>query len=197
VVSFAVVPACGQSTRMGRPKLALPLGGRSVIESVISTLQDGGVDHVVVVVAPHVLELAPLALAAGAELVVLSESTTDMRATVEKGLAWIAANHKPQPEASWLLAPGDHPAFAISVVSDLLAAKTNTRHSIIVPTYNGRRGHPTLLRWQHAAGICALGPDQGINSYLRAHADAVLELPVADPGILLNLDTPEDYARLS
>ena len=42
--AYAVVPACGHSTRMGRPKLALPLGGLTVIERIVSTLRDGGVE---------------------------------------------------------------------------------------------------------------------------------------------------------
>jgi molybdenum cofactor cytidylyltransferase len=196
VVSFAVVPACGQSARMGRPKLALPLGNSTVIERVISTLRSGGVDHIVSVIGPHVPELIPLAESASAEVVSLPDLTPDMRTTVERGLDWIEKRYHPSPDDHWLLAPPDHPLFAVSVVSDLLAAKTDERHSIIVPTHGGRRGHPTLFRWRHAAGIRTLPMNVGMNSYLRAHTDEVLELPVNNPGILVNLDTPEDYARL-
>ncbi len=50
---FAVVPAAGRSSRMGRPKLSLPLGGRTVLEHVVIALRQGGVDEVLVVVGPH------------------------------------------------------------------------------------------------------------------------------------------------
>ena len=63
-MTFAIIPAAGHSTRMGRPKLSLPLGERTVLEHVIAALRQGGVDHVLVVVAPHVAELVPLANAA-------------------------------------------------------------------------------------------------------------------------------------
>src|SRR5437879_4363300 len=56
----AVIPAAGQSTRMGRPKLALPLGGRSVLERVVDALRGAGVD-VLVVLGPHVADLAAAA----------------------------------------------------------------------------------------------------------------------------------------
>jgi molybdenum cofactor cytidylyltransferase len=181
---------------MGRPKLALPIGERSVIERVIETLRVGGVERVVVVIGPHVSELAPLAQAAGASVLALPEPTPDMRTTVERGIEWIEAYYCPAPVDWWFLAPADHPAFAASVVRDLLAARHDERHSIIVPTHNGRRGHPTFFHWRHATGIRALPQGKGINSYLREHSDDVLELPVTDPGILANLDTPEDYARL-
>src|SRR5205807_30650 len=72
---FAVVPAAGKSTRMGRPKLSLPLGNFTVLEMVIGALRQGGVDHVLVVAAPHVGELAPLAQSAGAHALVLPDDT--------------------------------------------------------------------------------------------------------------------------
>ena len=65
---FALVPAAGFSRRMGRPKLGLPLGERTVLEHVVAALRQGGAEHVLVVVGPHVPELAPLAAAAVAEV---------------------------------------------------------------------------------------------------------------------------------
>jgi CTP:molybdopterin cytidylyltransferase MocA len=53
-----------------------------------------------------------------------------------------------------------------------------------------------LLAWKHVAGIRALSSDQGINAYLRSHVAETLELPTDDPGVLVDLDTPEDYERL-
>jgi len=195
-VAFAIVPAGGNSTRMGRPKLTLPLGNTTVIGRVVSTLRAGGVERIVVVVGPHVSELIPLAQAAGADVLALSEPTPDMRTTVERGLEWIGKRCCPAMHDWWFLAPADHPAFAASVISNLLSMSDEARRSIIVPTHNGRRGHPALFRWHHAAGINAMPKDVGINSYLHAQANEVLELPVTDAGILANLDTPEDYARL-
>ena len=71
---FAVVPAAGKSTRMGRPKLSLPLGTCTILERVIHALRQGGVDHVLVVAAPHVGELASLAQSAGAHALVLPDA---------------------------------------------------------------------------------------------------------------------------
>jgi len=194
---FAVVPACGHSTRMGRPKLALPLGERTVIEHVVTTLREGGVDRVLVVVGPHIPELIPLAAAAGAEVLALAEPTADMRATVEHGLRQIEESHHPQAEDCWLLAPGDHPGFSPATVRRLLGSAAFVRSdSILVPVWQGRRGHPTLFRWKHTVGIRALPPGEGINCYLRLHADETCTMLVTDPGICANLDTPEDYERL-
>src|SRR5436309_15902360 len=113
---YAVVPAGGRSTRMGRPKLALPLGDRTVIEHVVAALRAGGADRVLVVVGPHTPELAPLASAAGADVCRLPEATADMRATVEHGLRWLEENCRLRPDDAWLLAPADHPTLDAGVV---------------------------------------------------------------------------------
>jgi CTP:molybdopterin cytidylyltransferase MocA len=195
-MNFAVVPAAGLSTRMGRPKLALPLGPHTILEQVVVTLRAGGVQHILVVIGPHVPELAALATTAGADVLALTEPTPDMRATVERGLAWLELHYQPQPDDCWFLAPGDHPHFTAAVVRELLQAATEAPHSLIVPVCQGRRGHPTLLRWHHTAGLRNHPTHEGINSYLRLHTATTLELPVSEPGIHVNLDTPEDYQRL-
>lgn len=190
--TFAVVPAAGHSTRMGRPKLTLPLGGRPVIGHVVAALRGGGVANVLVVVGPHVPELVPLAEAAGANVLALPTPTADMRATIEAGLAWVEKRFRPQPDDRWLLAPADHPAISANVVRTLLAAAD----PIVIPVHNGRRGHPTAFRWRHVAGIRALPPNAGVNALLRKHAGEIRELPVPDAGVLADLDTPGDYERL-
>src|SRR5262245_47106694 len=174
---FAVVPAGGHSTRMGRPKAALPLGDRTVLEHVVAALTGGGVDNVLVVVGSHVPELAPLAEAAGADVCRLTEPTADMRATVEHGLLWLEDRHRPHADDAWLLAPADHPALAAAAVRQLCESyEAGPAESILVPVHGGRRGHPTLIAWRHAHGIWASPAGQGINAYLRQHAAETLEV---------------------
>lgn len=195
--TFAVVPAAGHSRRMGQPKLALPLAGRPVMAWVIDALRQAGVAPVLVVVGPHVSQLIPIAADAGAEVLALPEETPDMRATVEHGLRWLEERYEPTPQDSWLLVPADHPTLESDVVRRLLDARTkNSTHSIGVPRFAGRRGHPTLIAWGHVAGIRAWPAGQGLNRYLRAHAAETLEVPVGSATVLADLDTPEEYQRL-
>jgi len=195
---FALLPAGGQSSRMGKPKLSLPLGDRTVLERVIAALRAAAVDHILVVAGAHVPELAPLARNAGAEVLLLTEQTPDMRATVEQGLLWLEEHYQPTADDHWLLVPADHPTLDAESVRQLLLAKTHQPNaSIVVPTYRGKRGHPALISWKHVAGIRALAPDLGLNAYLRQHTAETLEVPVDSKEILTDLDTREDYERLS
>jgi molybdenum cofactor cytidylyltransferase len=194
---FALIPAAGKSTRMGRPKLLLTLGDRTVLERTIGVLRAAGIDHILVVVGPDHPDLVALAQRSGVHALLLESETPEMRATVEKGLAWLETNLHPSADDHWLLVPADHPTMDKNVVKELAMASTAPNAStIFVPTFEGKRGHPALISWKHVAGIRAVDAERGINSYLREHNDEVQEVPVGSQEILRDLDTPEDYERL-
>jgi molybdenum cofactor cytidylyltransferase len=188
-----VIPAAGLSSRMGRPKLLLPLGGQTIIERVVRTLTEAEV-RAVTVVGPAQAELAVAAKSAGADVVMLAEQTPDMRATVLAGLDWIEGQLQPRPGDPWLLIPADHPTLNAAVIQQLRAAPSFG--SIRIPSHQGQRGHPVLIDWKHVAAIRQLPAGEGINVYFRRQAAETCEVPVDSADVLLDLDTPEDYQRL-
>jgi molybdenum cofactor cytidylyltransferase len=120
-----------------------------------------------------------------------------MRATVEQGLRWLEERFRPRADDLWLLVPADHPTLTASVVLALKrASRGHPEHSIFVPTYQNRRGHPLALTWRHVAGIRAHPVGEGLNTYVRQHAADTMEVPVDTEAVLWDLDTPEDYERL-
>ena len=194
---FGVVPAAGRSSRMGRPKLTLPFAGRTVIEYVVSTLREGGVQPVIVITGPHAPEVQSFAGGLGAEVLALPVSTPDLRATVEHGLHYLEHRYSPHPGDAFLLAPADHPAFSASLVRRLCATYVaSSDKSVVVPVHAGRRGHPVLIGCKHTRRIQAMAREFGVNQFLRECADEILESETEDRGILLNLDGPSDYAAL-
>jgi molybdenum cofactor cytidylyltransferase len=196
-MTFGVIPAVGLSRRMGRAKLSLPLRGRTVLEHVLDALRLGEVGPTVVVLGPHVASLAEQVEAAGARVCLLAAPTRDMRETIEQGLNWLEQHFRPPADADWLLVPADHPTLDATLIQQLRQARTDhPDHSILVPTWEGRRGHPTLIAWRHVAGIRAHAPGQGLNTYLRQHAAETFEVAWSSPAILEDLDTPEDYERM-
>jgi molybdenum cofactor cytidylyltransferase len=196
-MSVAILPAAGKSSRMGRPKLSLPLGERTILEHVIAALHAGGCHDVLCVIGPHVAELAPLAERAGADVCLLPEETPEMRATVEHGWRWWERHRAMKEDDAWYLVPADHPVLDAAIIARLEAELIrNPEKSIVIPKFGGKRGHPTLLRWKHVAGMRALPPGVGLNVYLRQHLQETLEMPVETPGVLLDLDTPQDYENL-
>jgi len=120
-----------------------------------------------------------------------------MRTTGELGLGWLEEQFHPGAEDAFLLVPADHPALDAAVIRRILQAHLDfPDRSIIVPTFEARRGHPTLIGWNHVPGIRAHSAGKGLNTYLREQRGETLELPVASAAVLCDLDTPEDYEEV-
>jgi molybdenum cofactor cytidylyltransferase len=186
----ALVAAAGQSRRMGRPKLVLPLAGRPVIGRLVDALRAGGASPVLVIVPPDGTAIEAECLAAGVEVQMLAFPTPDMRATVEAGLHRLREG--PMPEAV-LICPGDSPGTTANLVVDLIAQWRRFPTSIVMPEYQGRRGHPLVLPWHVALEIRELPADVGINTLVKDHASIVRPLQVGDDWAAADLDTPGDY----
>lgn len=103
------------------------------------------------------------------------------------------------PETEWLvIALGDQPSLRPEVVSLLLReaqAGLAEGQSLVVPSYNGRRGHPLVLHARHREEIAALDPEVGLRELMRRHPEEIRHVVVPDEGVLLDMDTPDDYRR--
>ena len=194
--SFAIIPAAGESRRMGCPKLLLPWGDRTVIETVIRSWQQSNVTHIIAVVATD--DDSPLAeTCRRMEIDVedVSPRPADMKASIAAGMARILRDYDPRIEDACLIAPADIPQLSVTVIDALLAAHDPQRPQPISPVFEGHRGHPLLLPWRLAAEIAQLGPNEGIRALLDCHPPRLLE--VDDPDVVAaDLDTPETYRRL-
>jgi molybdenum cofactor cytidylyltransferase len=115
-----------------------------------------------------------------------------MRASVCLALEHLAAG--PAPTAI-LLAPADSPGLAPPLVARVIAAGRAEPDRLIVPTHEGRRGHPAWIPWTLAVTIPNLPPNLGVNALFSRHAQQVRALPIEDASPVADLDTPEDYER--
>ncbi|MEW4568055.1 NTP transferase domain-containing protein [Tautonia sp. JC769] len=193
----ALVPSAGQSRRMGRPKLTLPLaGGEVVIARVVSALRSGGADRVLVIAPPRSepgsAELLDQAAQSGAETLELPAATPDMRSTVEAGLDLLERGPLP---SSVLICPGDSVGLTPTLVASVIDRMRTDPGAIVVPVFDTRRGHPLGLPWPVASAIRDLPPDVGINALRERFADRVVLLDVPEPGTTEDLDTPDDYRK--
>jgi molybdenum cofactor cytidylyltransferase len=82
------------------------------------------------------------------------------------------------------------------VLDQLIAAWRDSPDRILIPVHCGKRGHPTIFPFRLAAGVFELPPDAGLNRLLKTHAGEIEQIDVNAPGVVSDLDTPDDYARL-
>jgi molybdenum cofactor cytidylyltransferase len=176
---------------MGRPKPLLPWGTHTVIEHVLSVLQDCPVEEILVITG-HEHEAVERCLAGRPAQVRFNPGygTGEMLSSLQAGLK--AASVK--AEAA-LIVLGDQPAVERSVVEELVGAYRGSHWHIVVPSYHMRRGHPLLISRKYWDEILALGTGQTLRDFLSSAGDAVYHVNMVTPGVLQDMDTPDDYRR--
>ena len=196
---FAIVPAAGLSRRMGQPKLVMDLGGKTVIDRLLTTLSHLAVTETVVVFRRDDDDLANAitSVASGSVQTVQPEiDPPDMRTSVEHAIKSSQTHHVPQPGDGWLLIPADHPVLDGRVLDELIAAWRTTDEDILIPQHVGQNGHPTFFRWAITERLDEIPADCGLNWLSTAPDIRIRKLPVDSDSILLDLDTPDDYKRI-
>ena len=89
----------------------------------------------------------------------------------------------------------DHPLIEVETIKALMASFRTVPLPILIASYQGKRGHPVLFSSQVYGEILAAPLDQGAKVVVRKDPTRVREIPLDDPGILADIDTPEDYTR--
>jgi molybdenum cofactor cytidylyltransferase len=173
---------------MGRLKQLLPLDGRTLIEAVIVSLV-GRVDRIVVVVGHRAGEVRGVLVDLPVRCVEHTGYTAGMLTSVQCGLR---AAGRPGP---YFICLGDQPVIPAGVIEAMTQAGSATPGAIVVPTWEGRGGHPVLLPEDCLDEVLSLPPDRGLDAVVHRPGAVVVRLPVDDPAVLRDLDTPEDYER--
>ena len=192
---FAVIPAAGFSRRMGQPKLLLPWRGSTVVEHLLAALAHPRVVARCVVCRRSDNELAQAVERAGGRVIQPAVDPPEMKDSVLAALDEIERQWHPAPDEGWVLCPADQPLLPRGILDPLVAAWDAGSADALIPRHAGRNGHPVLFRWGLLDEIRNLRPDEGLNAIVRHPARRVEFVDLDASGILVDLDTPEDYAR--
>ncbi|HUI41955.1 MAG TPA: nucleotidyltransferase family protein [Terriglobia bacterium] len=196
-----LVLAAGESSRMGQDKALLIYRGRTFLETIVAKLRESGIAHLAVVLGHHAGAIREALDLAGIQVVINQQYRSGQTSSLQAGLSALAAPASPAahsvgPQAV-VLCLVDHPAFEPATVRALMATFERTRSPVVIPTYNGRRGHPVLIAQALFAPLLALAPSEGANTLFRAWREQTEFVEVADPGILVDVDNPDAYRALS
>lgn len=186
-----IVLAGGLSTRMGQLKPLLEVDGVPVVVRSAHTFLDIGVEPVVVVgfAADH---LTAVLDEAGIRHVLNEEYERGMYSSVVTGVKAVGTDTR------WTaVLPADCPLVAAETVGQMLRDAIEHQAHVVYPIHRGRRGHPPLFGQAVREAILVGEPPGGLHDVLSAHDDRALEVPVEDPGVLIDMDDPEDYARVT
>ncbi|HEY8692345.1 MAG TPA: nucleotidyltransferase family protein [Chloroflexota bacterium] len=182
-----VLLAAGESTRMGQLKALLPWRGTTLLESQVSALAAVGVSPLVVVLGHRSPELASL-LPSSAQMVLNERYREGKSTSIVAGVSALPAS----VEAALVVAV-DQPTEA-GVLLSLLDGYLPSRPSVLMPSINFRRGHPTLFDRRVFPDLEAISEErEGLREVMDRYEGEIRYVEVETELVRTNLNSPEEY----
>jgi molybdenum cofactor cytidylyltransferase len=184
----AIILAAGESKRMGKLKPLLKFNDSTFLGQIISVLRLSDVDTITVVLGAEAETIK--------KYVDLSGTRVVINENYQKGQlsSLIAAiEQSSQDTEAILVCLVDNPFVTKEVVDKIVAKFKETNNPIIVPVFNKRRGHPTLFSRSLFDELLSAPEEEGARYVLYSNEEKILELETSESGILIGIDTPDDY----
>jgi len=189
-VIAAVVLAAGLSRRMGQAKLLMPVGGRAIVRYVVESVLAGGVDSVWVVTGADVEPIEAALAGLEVQIAVNPAPEEGQASSLRAGIAALPASVD-----AVLIALGDQPSLAPSIIPALLAARRTSPKLIVAPRYRDGQGNPVLFKREIFPELLRLTGDQGARPIIQKEPARVewveLDLPMPP-----DVDTLDDYEKI-
>ena len=184
----AIVLAAGESRRMGKPKPLLRFKDKTFLDQIISALRDSDVDRITIVLGADAEMIKNSVDLSGTNIVINKDYKKGQLSSLSA-----AIEDTPQETDAILVCLVDNPFITKEVINKIIAKFKETNNPIIVPVFNGQRGHPTLFSKSLFSELVNAPKEQGARYVLYSNAEKVLELETSESTILIGIDTPEDY----
>ncbi len=182
----AIVLAAGYSSRFGGSKLLAELAnGKTVFQQTVERIGEG-LGELLIITRP---ELAPQLQALAPDTTILSFQHADLG----MGATLAYASQTIPQWAGCLVCLADMPFIEAATYRQI--SQQLTQETIVTPIFESRVGNPVAFGSSFFAELAALQGDSGGRKLTRMHPEAVRELHVTDPGILQDIDTPDELAR--
>jgi CTP:molybdopterin cytidylyltransferase MocA len=196
-MTAAVVLAAGHADRMGSNKLTLPLGSGTVVGRVVATAL-AACDRVIVVIGQQgqgtktTVEETARSLDAEGRFEVVEGVPYDpgMFISVQAGLRRVRG------ASVVLIFPGDIPLVLLETAIAVRDAISEGQVDVAVPSCGGRRGHPVAISGRCVPELLSMSERSTLRQFMTVHASTTKLVPVDDRGMLLDIDTPEEYGRV-
>jgi molybdenum cofactor cytidylyltransferase len=186
-----VVLAAGRSSRLGRPKQLLDLGGQPLLSRILQNAIASDLDEVVLVLGHEAARIANDVGEWGHRVVINPDYADGQSTSVLRGLASV----DPATEAIIFLL-GDQPQVSPEVIDTLIRRFRESGSRIVQPAYGGKRGNPVLIARELFPELAEIRGDKGARDLLAAHRAEIITVPISAGPPPRDIDTEEDYRSL-
>lgn len=193
---FAIVPAAGRSRRMGTAKQLLDIGGRTVLEALLEPLAAAEVDGVMLVTHSAIAGQIDLARFGGTLLAINDDPNSEMIDSVRIGLDAWQQRETIGGGDGFLVCPADQVGIATTDFNTCIEAFRKAPDRIVIATYHSRRGHPIVFPNSFVWFVRSEACDLGLRALPNTHAQRVSLVACPSPGVIRDVNTPEDYEQL-
>ncbi len=185
---WAIILAAGASTRMKQQKLLLPFGDKTIIETVVNNAAQAVKTNIIVVLGSHHNEISRLIEPFNVKICLNKNYSEGMLSSVICGFKTL-----PKEANAVLVFLGDQPQIPSRATDLVIDAWKKSGKGIVMPKFNGRRGHPLLIETRYSGEIKKLDPEKGLRALAEKYKNDVCEVECEIPEILRDIDTPEEY----
>jgi len=193
---YAILLAAGESKRCPENKLFLPWGKTTVLQAAVENLLQSRVDQTAVILGYQAAKARDLLREMPCSPVTNENYRRGMGTSVIKGVSHWRRHPDLSAEAGFLLALGDEPFIGREIIDKVISAWRNTEKGIVLPVFEGCRGHPAIFHRRYADEIIEVCRDVGAREVLKRHPEDILAVEIDTDAILLDIDTEEDYRKL-
>ncbi len=186
----AIVLAAGGSTRMGRPKLALPVRGTPMIRLAAQAALSSQCREVVVVLGTHADIYRPLLDGLDVRIVENPDPGEGLGSSIRLGVAVVS------PDAQGVIVLlADQPFVTSEVIDRLIDAAAAEGRRIVASAYHGTVGVPAFFHRALFLELLTLEGDRGARSIIESYPKEGVALPLPE-AVAADIDTSEDLSAI-
>ena len=190
--SWALILAAGESSRMGKNKLLLPLKNKTIIEHVVDQAKQAGIQNIMMVLGAYSDDMLPIINQMQVHHCYNKDFKDGMLSSIKCGFL-----HLPAGMDITVIFLGDQPEIPGEVAKILIKEYGKAAKGIVIPVFRGKRGHPVLIHKKYRKEINDLADSEGLRSLIHKYSEDTLEVETDFPGILKDIDLPLDYIKLT
>jgi molybdenum cofactor cytidylyltransferase len=180
----AAILAAGESRRMGAPKALIPYRGRTFVEHLLEVTRHPRVAITRIVLGAGAEKIRATLRGQTAEIVVNPDWPNGQLSSIHAAIRSLPRD----ATEGLILCPVDHPLVSRELVSQLIREFDSGGKLIVLPTYEGRRGHPVIFHSTLYEELLSARPEVGARQVVWAHAGDVAEVVTDEVGVILNLN---------